>query len=387
MDSTGTPEAARGAAAGAARGRRARRWLAAAGSALAGLLLAELGLRWLLFGESALAARLGGHLRQASFYSDPGAEGDYWRLHRRWISDAERDTFVVRDERLGWLDPTIAPRTYDHVDRARLDGRRPVLLFGDSFAACVLPDEVCWQALLERSPLGEEYCLINYGVPSYGLDQSYLLMERALERWEGQDPVVVLSLLVDDDVDRCLLDFRGCAKPTLALEEGELVPTFPGAAPIDAWLDEHPARIRSYVWRLVSREWSFLPSWLRAPRGDEPELVARKRALGAAILRAAHRELEARGVEHWFLLFHAPASARRDWPYGWREELVTDALEGCGARWVSSRAALRADHAATGREEERYFLRGDSFRGHLSAEGNEAVFPAIAAGLAGRFER
>ena len=62
-------------------------------------------------------------------------------------------------------------------------------------------------------------------------------------------------------------------------------------------------------------------------------------------------------------------------------------LEELGIPYVSSREALFADHVATGRDAGDYFLREGSFRGHYTASGNEAVFPAMLDGLRGKYQR
>ena len=95
-----------------------------------------------------------------------------------------------------------------------------MLLFGDSFCECATPPEECWQGLLERSPLGPRFALVNYGTGGYGLDQVLLLARRVLDRWRGRDPLVVVGILVDDDLDRDALALRNFPKPRFRLADG-----------------------------------------------------------------------------------------------------------------------------------------------------------------------
>ncbi|MDP6538709.1 MAG: hypothetical protein QF903_12035 [Planctomycetota bacterium] len=366
------------------RGRRAL---------LAGLLglavsagAGELIFREVLFGEGFLTEHLGGEVRQAVFFTDPDADGDYWKLHHLFTDRARRDTFVRKDELVGWLDDNVVPGTYEHAQSRWLVDRRPVLMYGDSFAACVVPDASCWQGLLEKSPLRSEFMMLNYGTSAFGLDQAYLLMGASIDLWMDRDPVVVIGVLVDNDLDRCLLDFRGCPKPVLRLADGELAVEPPRIGDVDEWLEEHPPAITSYLWRYLAVQAPWWPAFLRPPRGDEPGLVARKSAISRAIIEALATELRAREVEFFFVFFHAPESAASEGPWGWREELLVDVCTELSIPFVSSKRALREDHAATGGTWQDYYVQEGTMRGHLSQRGNRAVFPAILGGLRGEYD-
>jgi hypothetical protein len=102
---------------------------------VAGLLLAEAGFRMLLFGESAAALRLGARLRVPSAFADAD-ESDHWKLLRLFQPRAMRKAQRFPDPVTGWI-----RRPYDLASVEReLAGRRPVLLFGDSYAQCTTPE-------------------------------------------------------------------------------------------------------------------------------------------------------------------------------------------------------------------------------------------------------
>src|SRR6185295_8687126 len=91
-------------------------------------------------------------LRRPELYADLHREDLYWKLRHIWLPSAER---VVPREPLpttGWTSPAIDPRTLVQADEAAIGERRPVLLYGDSYALCLTPAESTWQGLLERSP-------------------------------------------------------------------------------------------------------------------------------------------------------------------------------------------------------------------------------------------
>ena len=115
------------------------------------------------------------------------------------------------DSRLGWVSRGVLD-DYDHERRAELAGRRPVLLFGDSFAACVTEPVDCWQGWFARSERRDDEMLLNYGAGGYGLDQIALLAQSALDRWHAERPRILIGILVDDDIDRAPTVAAGLAE-------------------------------------------------------------------------------------------------------------------------------------------------------------------------------
>ena len=130
-------------------------------SATLSLVGAELGLRWLLTQESELAATL----RDPDRYADPLTDDDYWLLKHRW--DPTYQTLRKTHPRLGWT--KFADERQLHDDAAQVGDRRPVLLYGDSFAACTRGTR-CFQDFLNEDPaFSAEHYLLNYGVGGFGV--------------------------------------------------------------------------------------------------------------------------------------------------------------------------------------------------------------------------
>lgn len=363
-----------------------RRWLALFVAALAGPLLAELGLRWLLFGDGDGLSGLRSALRQPELYADSRQDEDYWKLRWRWTPPAERRPAPVFDPDLGWVYRMIAPGTYAHRDERHLGGRRPLLLFGASFAGCETEKSDCFQGLSERSELAEEFCVLNYGIGGYGFDQMVLLMERVLDRFADRDPLVVFAPVVDTDLERSLMSFRSWPKACLRLEEGALVPGPPVAEDVDALLAAHPPAISSYAWRLFLYGTPLVPAALqRRLSGEEARCAELERLVDALVVRL-HDDLDARGIPHFFLLFHSRGAVRPERPAAWQEVALVQALRRAGVPWVTSLPRLRA--AAEERAcptDSFYFLEGKS-ENHLNVEGNRIVFQALLDGVRGRFD-
>lgn len=362
---------------------RWRRLLAALGASLfAFALLLELALRAAVFTESEGLARIAWRLREPDNFSSRWYD-DYWILKHRFTRPDDRLP-ALYDPLLGWRASWISPGDYRHADADRIGERRPVLLYGDSFAACVTPPEDCWQGLLERSELGGRYALLNYGVGGYGLDQAYLLLRETLDLWAARDPVVVVAVLVDDDLDRSLLRFRGWPKPRLVLtESGALEPDEPRVPSVDEYLVTHPIGIRSYALRYLLYGARLLPrneteSWIG--RGTR---VERAQELNRAILEAIRAETAARDLELFVLLLHGSHYLRQ---HDWREVFLVTELERLGVPYVSSKPLLLADRERSGRPEADYFIAQGRGVGHYTPLANEVVFAALAAGLRGDFD-
>ena len=211
-----------------------------------GLILPELALRFLLFSETPAVGRATVGLRNADLFAPPNSR-DHWWLTNRFRRGAGRPP--VPDAELGFLNRLIEPGTYRHADEDSVGARRPLLLYGDSFAQCVTEPGECWEGLLEQSELGATHRLLNYGVGGYGLDQAVLLLERSLSRHLARAPLVVIAILIDDDLDRCALPLRDFPKPAFAWQTDGLVLQPPLATSAREFVDTVPCGIHSYLLR------------------------------------------------------------------------------------------------------------------------------------------
>lgn len=100
------------------------------------------------------------------------------------------------------------------------DGRRRIICSGDSFTfGFGVSNDAAWcQLLSSRDPSVES---VNMGQGGYGLDQSYLWFRRT-EATLDYDIHIVAFIGLDFDRMRSVR-FHGYPKPTLAVEDGELV--------------------------------------------------------------------------------------------------------------------------------------------------------------------
>jgi len=213
---------------------------------------------------------------------------------------------------------------YGHVASARGGRRRPFLFYGASFTACVTPQQDCWQGLLANTPFGDELFTLNYRCSAYGLDQINLLFEESIDQWVPKRPIVAIGILVDNDLDRTVFDYRGCPKPMYSVDDGKLRVDYPGVTDFEKWLEENPPSISSYLVRYLAHARSVLPESFAPPLSNDPSVVARKKKLSRAIISSLQEELESRELDYFFVLFFGPRTWQRTRPTGWRENFTVD---------------------------------------------------------------
>lgn len=358
-------------------GRWRRRLLASLAGLVIALVVAEIGLRLVLFSDSSSVARLAHRLRQPAAYSDVYRESLFWKLQYVWTRPEDRLPFPHNSPITGWTGWRIDPQTLVPVEEAQVGERRPVLLYGDSFAECVTAPAQAYQGQLERTPEGRTHALVNFGTAGFGTDQTLLMLEHTVERFATRHPLVIFSIFLDEDPERALLEFRGAPKPHFELEDGALVLHPAGEVETQAWIDAHPPRTWSYLWRLLCCRTKLLPrSWMALPGRLASD--AEVRALTRAFLVRAHERLQALGIEHCVLGFHGYLLFDDPQHQQWREDFVRDTCRELGVHFLSSKPYLLA--AVDGdqrRLRESLFVTSGPLAGHYNARGNRAVLEAI----------
>jgi len=364
--------------------RWARRLIKILASVVLLLTLVEVGLRVTLFTEIPRLRKATSKLRKASNFSHRWSP-EYWKLLRLFANGPRRPARY--DPIVGWMQDRVELGTYDHKEHDRSSGKRPVLLYGDSFAECVTGPEECWEGLLADSEFGETHQLINHGTGGHGFGQTFLLLRESIANYEGESPLVIVSLFVDDDMDRAILPFRAWPKPRLTVQtDGALgLPEPVHEGSLD-YLGENPPAIFSYAWRYILHSTEWISSARRESLIGKAETFEEVRRLNGRILEEIKVLLEASGIEYFVLMFHGKGFFLDPPPENWRDGFLIGELERLGMPFVSSRTVIDEDKLATGRKAEDYFYLRGGEKGHYHALGNQIVFEAIRRGLKHRFE-
>lgn len=269
-----------------------------------GLVAAELVYRALLFrgGESF------GSLREPSLYADPFFDDDYWKLHwvfqGKYFDELKETSAKYFHPELGWNDPYWDKESYRHVLARDIKGRRPVLLYGDSFSRAAAPDVRLYERCINQAPeFGRDHYLLNYGVGGYGLDQIYLLYTKSIGLYEAQKPFVIFSFMTLD-LDRSILSFRSGQKPRFRVVDDALVPPQARLDPdLDGFMEREGPEVGSYLWRRIVQNSPVAKRFFYRASGHKAK-HREKKALNLKILEAALADLRERGLDFVFVVFH-----------------------------------------------------------------------------------
>lgn len=352
---------------------------------VAGAVALELVLRWLIFSPaSPLEFREG--LRDPSFYAAPECGTEFYLVQAKMVEERFA-TFPcpTADPLLGWRSALVAPQTYAHAHSEEAGARRPVLFYGDSFTQCVERAGNCWETLLAESDLADRLHLLNYGVGGYGFDQACLMLRETLPAFAERDPIVVVGLLVDDDLDRCALNLRSWPKPRFRVAGDGLElepPAGPSAADV---LAERSPGITSYAWRLVLYRSGLVPDGLRRSLLGRDDAEAEVREIAVRLIDEVVATCEAGGHPLLFVLFHGPELSSRLERDSWRDAFLKAELEARDVPYVDAGAALfEVVHHTSGLTDtgDLFYLEGRGLN-HLSTLGNEVVFAELARALEG----
>lgn len=349
-------------------------------------ILAELGIRYLLFGDSSWARRRGASLRQPGLYADNHLQSDYWKL-RSYFKQGHESRFdppPQYDPLLGWRSSTIEGETYRHTGAQRLRGRRPILLYGASYAVSH------FELAHDESPLADSHALLSYGVGGFGVDQVLLLMRESLDHFADQDPIIVLGLVVNGDFDRSCLSFRDWPKPYFQVSaDGTLVPPSEAVLDTATYFDQNPVSIRSYLWNYALRRW--------CPEPEQGGLLARVSGLGSlhgarearieAFIDAIQEETDSRGLETFYLLFQSSDSLLNPEEEDWHETWIPAQLRERGIPYVLTGSCLLREAERSGTPIIDYFKSASDRRdGHPNADAVEIMYECIERGVAGDFD-
>ncbi|TAN53965.1 MAG: hypothetical protein EPN21_00050 [Methylococcaceae bacterium] len=242
-------------------------------------------------------------------------------------------------------------------------GPPPILAVGDSFTfGDQVSDAESWPAWLQQL---SSHPVLNGGVFSYGIDQSYLRAKQLVERFH---PKILIFGFIAEDIDRCRLSERNAvAKPYFTLENDRLalhntpVPPPPERSSATTWKDVlgHSYLAHKVMMKAFKSYWLQGDWWRDTPAHEQGDAVACK------VLQALEQFSAARGVRLYLLMQY-----KRD---DIHEARVLDQyrrLRAClqpGTAVIDLQAGLAAEQQ---RDADGY---KSLFKGHMTAQGNRWV--------------
>jgi hypothetical protein len=256
----------------------------------------------MIFGDSNLFKQLRDPGKYANIYTD-----DYWKLY--FAFGGGHPPPKIPHPILGWKG-FFDQDSYTHRDEGFVNGRKKVLLYGDSFAMCI--DSVqCFEDILNADTIfSKNNYLLNYGVGGYGVDQIYLLCSLSLKLHEN--PFVVISIL-PNDMDRSILTVRTGQKPYFELENNQLalkgVPLNPNPAD---FYEQNPPSIKSYIY---ARAFNSDLNPFFDPNKMPLDLKEKSLRLNEKIILQLNDMLKTAGVDYVFMIFDNLYNPDGDWRY------------------------------------------------------------------------
>lgn len=117
--------------------------------------------------------------------------GDLWGIHREdpLLGYAPQEN--ARSLNGWWQSNNIGAKRSSDTPKEKPEGKKRILVFGESFSACTrVPEEETWPAILESDFDGVE--VINFGVDGYSMAQAFLRF-RELKNKTDYDLTILMS--------------------------------------------------------------------------------------------------------------------------------------------------------------------------------------------------
>ena len=332
------------------------------------LVFSELVFRHILFSTDPHWA----WLRKPDLYTGSDKNSDYWKLY--YLFGGEYKPPVVTDPLLGWVGD-FEHKSYKHHKAAEAGSKRPVLLYGDSYAHC--QDALCFESILNAdSQFSKKDYLLNYGVPGYGVDQIAMLYHHTCQQY--RDPFVVFSIFTLD-LDRSVLDNRIGQKPYYTFSGDSL--TLNGV-PIDSnparFYHDHPPHITSYLCRkLIYAEPPILPSFLTSSLRKNEIDTSYKIKLNEKILQGVFDKLKRDQTDYVFVVFHYLDAGIPEYKIdheNWRDRFLKDFVSKNNIPTIWSKDIIKKDMEDHGYTIDRYI---DKKNHHPTTYLNELIAAEI----------
>jgi len=334
------------------------------------LFIGEYILRSLIFSKNPAFEKL----RDPGDYSDPNSEDDYWKLY--YLFGGEFKPPENPHPLLGWTG-TFYEENYTHWNSHQINNRRPVLLYGNSFAQCV-PASICFQKILNNdTTFAKENYFLNYGVGGYGVDQISLLFKNSYHLYNK--PFVVFGLLTTD-LDRSILSVRTGQKPYYVIKGDSLQLT---NVPINKnpkdYFDNNPPQIKSYLFRkFLYGKTNFLPKKLTSYLKKEKEYTNKKITINEKILLDVVNTLRNNNVDFIFVIFQFLEYGIDNWgeegENNWRNVFLKGFLEKNNVPYIWTRDLIKNDTTYDKNDIPKYIIPGD---GHPTTHFNLLIAKEI----------
>lgn len=324
--------------------------------------------------------------RDPWLYGSYSGDNEYWEMRFLQRPPEQRKDNPDYDPVLGWNSDST-PSLSERIGRWPHSADRPsLLLVGDSYARAVQPETwYDFEMMAGLRGLSGEFDFINKGVGGYGFDQICMMGKRELNKRSsptrqdgGGRNVLLVSLLLDDDLDRSILKFRDWPKPHFEVDSnGRLAHSYDIVPRVDEYFDGDESIGPPFM------PWMAKKLARKLSGEDHREyLTEEKKKLNTTLVNEIVMDARDHGWDIMFVLFLHSSSMEDRAKLSWRIELMETALEDLGVPWVDVGPAFDQHMTLSGLELDEYHLPADHpSAGHYNSLGNAVAFEAVLEGL------
>jgi hypothetical protein len=299
-----------------------------------------------------------------NYFSDT----DVWTLNYKMSGPLARVTKKTH-KLVGWRN-----KNYDddfiHSDFNKIQNRRPILMYGDSFGACSDKLPTCFQDYFNADPeLNKKCFFLNYSTGAHGIDQIYLVMKNSVAKYTK--PYVLLSALTLD-ADRNAVAAFTSPKPFFEIDDqkrlilrGVPVPENPAD-----FFDNRELDISIFFLKYIENKLNgFNPFAISEAHKDKVQ------TLTASIVEAQINFLRNSGVDFSYLIFVPDYRGQSEiWQSNqsdWRFQTISSKLRELRVPFFSTREWSQEHIKATRLGYDEYFIPND---GHPTDSHNKMIF-------------
>jgi len=278
------------------------------------------------------------NIKSPSLYADPDADDDYWNLYRYWEQGQLKAFMHVNGQLLrkykrihpllGWTEANITmnnPLGLQEDSLKQLGSMNPKILFyGDSFVKGMSDKEFIIPRYMNSKISRMD--VINMGVGGYGLDQIYQLFKETYQK--AHDPLILVGILGNDDLDRTILTVRRSQKPYFIIDtSGNLqLKGVPIEKDQRKYFENHPLSIKSYFF-----------AYIKQKLFAQENKIDMKKQISSKLLELFKLNSDNAKDKLIFILFYRESSLSNT---DWQEKFLKDALQQMGAHYIDTKDIL-----------------------------------------------
>jgi len=295
-------------------------------------------------------------IKKAQYFARYDSD-NYQKLNALFLLGDSKTKSSYPHPELGWTG-NFSETSYRHFNENKIEGRKVVLLFGDSFANC-MNSPITLENLLEKNKVfTKSYHLLNYAVDGYGVDQIYILFNKVIKIYDN--PIVFFTFTTID-MDRTVVQLAGQQKPVFHIKGDSLQLNKPLQLSIDTFLEKYPPTINSYLLSFLGNGfhlvWQNFFCKDKSVFGDSEKRIGPIKKLNGRLISDAINLLNLSNIKYKVIVFHTrwrgESPIDRD---DWRDKFLKNLFNELSVVPVWSKSIIQKDALENNKPYHYYFL-------------------------------